>query len=440
MGGEHSADFGKRSVGIIADQYDEFFYYGGFGLTSIGGTREVKDVPRNFLANDEAKKFLNFNEDIASFSGTLKSGEYYTREIDGKSASRVIYTPAITHPRVAFSTSCVAFAVDFFGKALGAPNAMAPAAQIWPWKTFFNAIGLLAFFAFLASFALAMLGTSYFKSLATAEPVAPPPNPSARGKAWFWGSAAAAAAFSGLSFGFILDKMVTKKAISGLFPQTSTLAIGIWCVVCAAFAVLLLWLYYARFGRENDGSLRERGVALPRGTFWKTVLLALLTLGVAFAVLFFADYFFKADFRFFVIALRAFKAPTALVVLRFVPFFLVFYVINSVSINCFNYNDLGKNGWANILAVSIFNALGLVVYDAIQYGAFFSDGKPPFRGTLGLSISGIWAYPAMFFLFVTPFVTRAIYKHTKNPYIGGIINAVVVAAMCCANTATVLAS
>ena len=39
---------------------------------------------------------------------------------------------------------------------------------------------------------------------------------------------------------------------------------------------------------------------------------------------------------------------------------------------------------------------------------------------------------------MTPLVTRFIYKHTKNPYVGGIINAVVVTAMCVANTTTVL--
>lgn len=439
-GADHRGDFGGRSVGIIADQYDEFFFYGGFGLTSIGGTRDVKDVPRNFIGNEEAKNFLNFNEGAAGFAGEPKSGNYYSKDVNGTNAYRVIFTPAITHPQVAFSSSCVASAIDFFGKALSVSNSIAAGNQVWQWKTLFNAIGLLAFFAFLGAFTVVMLDSRYFENLKAADVVAPLPSPAGGRKRWFWGTAFLAALFSGLSFYVILDKVVIKKTIIGFFPQTSTLAIGLWCVASGLFSVLLLWLSY-RFGAKDSRiSLSERGVTLRQGTFWKTILLAALTLCAGLGILFFADYFFKADFRFFVIALRAFKAPTALITLRFLPFFLVFYVINSVSINCFNYNELGKKGWANIATLSLFNALGLIAYDIIQYASFSANGKPPFRGTLGLSISGIWAYPAIFFLLVTPFVSREIYKRTKNPYIGGIINAVIVAVMCCANTATVLGS
>lgn len=36
-------------------------------------------------------------------------------------------------------------------------------------------------------------------------------------------------------------------------------------------------------------------------------------------------------------------------------------------------------------------------------------------------------------MLVTPFVTRAIYKKTRNPYLGGIINAVIITIMTCVN-------
>ncbi len=439
-GVDHRGDFGSRNVGIVADQYDEFFFYGGFGLTSIAGTPDVKDVPRNFLKNNEAKNFLNFNEGAAGFKGEPKSDTYYSKNINGTTANRVMYTPAITHPRVTFSSVCVSHAVDFFEKSLGAPRPIASNNQIWLWKTAFNTIGLIGFFMFLAAFTIVMLGSRYFECLKTAETAQPIARPAGKGKAWFWGTLIISALFSGYSFKVILDKILTKKTIIGFLPQTSTLSVGIWCVVCGIFAVILMWLFYNYYGKSNGISVQERGVMMGKEIFWKTIWLALLTICVAFGILFFADYFFKADFRFYVVALRTFKSDTALIALRFLPFFLVFYVINSISINCFNYNELGGKKWVNIVVLAIFNALGVIGYDIIQYGTFFANGKTAFRGTLGLGISGIWAYPTIFFLFATPFITRAIYKHTKNPYIGGIINAIVVTIMCCANTATVLGS
>lgn len=437
-GVDHRGDLGSRNVGIIADQYDEFFFYGGLGLSSIAGTPNVKDVPRNFIHSDDAKSFLNFNENAATFNGEAKAGVYYTKDMNGTTASRIIYTPAITHPQVPFSTQCVSYAIDFFNKSLGAPLPISAGNQIWYWKTLFNALGLIGFFIFLASFTVTMLKSKFFESLKVSEPVEAAESPTGKGKAWFWGMLIVSALFSGYSFMVILDKILTKKPISSFFPQTSTLSLGIWCVVCGAFAVILMLLYYRFYGKGNGLSASECGITLRKGTFGKTILLSLLTVGVALGILFFADYFFKTDFRFFVIALRPFKAPLALVTLRFLPFFLVFYVINSVSINCFNYNKIGVKKWVNIVVIALFNALGLIGYNIIQYGAFFSTGKTAFRGTLGLGISGIWAYCAIFYLLVTPFVTRAIYKRTKNPYIGGIINAVFVTIMCCANTATVL--
>ena len=439
-GAEHSADYGSRDIGIIADKYDEFFYYGGFGITSIGGTRDVQGLPRDFISNNEVKNFLNFNEGADTFQGTAESGKYYTKDIDGKNVIRMIYTPNITHPEVAFSTSCVATAINFFNQSLGAPQSIDANNQVWPWKTMFNAIGLIAFFLFLASFAIVLLGTKYFEKLKVAETVKPLAKPAGKGKVWFWAMLALSALFSGYSFMVILDKVVTKKTISSLLPQTSTLSIGLWAVACGVFAAILLVIYYFAYGKKNGFSLSERGVTLRKGTFWKTIVLALTTLVAAMGILFFADYFFKADFRFYVIALRAFKSGTALIALKFLPFFLVFYIINSIAINSFNDNTIGGKNWVNITIVALFNALGLIVYDIIQYSTFYATGKLAFYSTLGLSISGIWAYPAIFVLFVTPFVTRAVYKRTNNPYIAGIINAAIVTIMLCANTATVLFS
>ena len=44
-----------------------------------------------------------------------------------------------------------------------------------------------------------------------------------------------------------------------------------------------------------------------------------------------------------------------------------------------------------------------------------------------------WMVAPLVPMLVTPFVTRAIYKKTRNPYLGGIINAVIITIMTCVN-------
>jgi len=149
-------------------------------------------------------------------------------------------------------------------------------------------------------------------------------------------------------------------------------------------------------------------------------------------ILFFADFFFLTDFRIWVLTLKAFEADKVILALKYLPFFLLFYVVNSVSVNCFNFNTIGKK--FNIYILSVANILGAVGFIAIQYGTFYSTGLLKWYATEGQRISGIWLYPALVYLFVTPILSRFVFKKTKNPYLFAIISAILITIMGVANT------
>jgi len=448
-GVNHQADFGSRDLGILASQYDEFFYitteqsdvYVQKGLPGADDGNTVQTNPaRDFIYSSEAKNFLNFNDGADGFEGTPVAGQYYTKDFDGKTASRVIYTPAITHPTVAFSGECVADAVEFFENALGAPNPIAPTSQTWQIKAAFNLVGLVGFFIVLGAFPIVMLDSRLFESLKAKEKVVALPAPVGKGKVWFWIPFVVSAVFSALSYYYIIGVLTDKQTKVAFFPQTSSLAIGLWATACGLLALIIMVLYYKRYGKANGFSLAGRGVIIEKGNILKTILLAVFTICFAMGILWFADYFFKTDFRFFVLTYRVFNSQTALVILRFLPFFLIFYVLNSVSLNCFNYVENGKKEGVNLLIVSVFNAIGVLVYNVIQYGVQRITGSLAFGKTLGECISGIWVYPTAFFLLVTPVISRAVYKKTNNPYIAGIINAFAVTIFLVAQSVTILPS
>lgn len=421
-GVDHSADLDGRYVGIIADKYDEFFYW----TVDENGN---DTVPLQFLTTPDAKNFVNFNNGYEGVEDVVP-GQYY--EQDG--LFRVIWQPDCTHPWVHFSATSVGHGIQFFEDAFGAPNPIAANNQVWQWKTTFNFAGLVGIIMFVLSFICVMLDTKYFSVLKAESEPQPVTVNDGKGKLWFWIPLVLCAAFSGLSYYWTITNVYSKT--TKFFVQTGPLTTGVWCVLSGIFCLVILLVYYYCFGKKNGFVPAERGVTISLSKLWRTVVLAVLTTGLAFLILFCADYFFKSDFRLWVLTLKAFDADKVIIGLRYLPLFLCFYIINSVSINCFNFNNIG--GKLNILIMSIFNCLGALVFVAIQYGTFFATGALKWYSTEGYRISGIWLYPAIIYLFVTPFMTRFIYKKTKNPYLCAIVNAILITMMCVANTTTVL--
>lgn len=425
LGNDHSDDFGDRDVGIIADKYDEFFFW-------TEGENGETVAPRDFLSTNDAKNFVNFNQGADGVDGDVVPGQYY----ENGDAFRVIYQPDCTHPQVHFSGECVGYGIGFFQDALGAPNPLPASDQVWQVKTAFNFIGLVGIVLFLVSFVLVMLEVPFFASLKEKELVQPM-SVDGGGKLWFWISLVCCAIVSGVSYMWAIQNVYSKTTVA--FPQTGPLTMGVWCVLSGVFALILLIIYAFTYGKSHGFSAAARGITMSWGKLLRTILLALLAVTLAFLILFFADYFFKTDFRLWVLTLKAFDADKVLIALRYLPLYLIYYIINSVAVNCFNYNTIGgKKGFGNILILAVFNILGALGFLAIQYGTFFSTGLLKWYATEGLRISGIWLYPAVVYLFVTPILSRVVYKRTKNPYLFAIISAILITMMAVANTTTIL--
>lgn len=428
LGGDHAGEYGSRSVGIIADKYDEFFFY----TYNDDGT--LKSAPKDFTYTDDARNFLNFNEGAEGLP-EVKVDQLYTRNIDGVDAYRVLHTPVMIHPWVPFSKACVQYGVEFFETVLGAPNPIPAGSQVWQIKTLFNTAGIAGFVMFFMSLLFVLLDTHAFESLKVPTRVEARAVSDKGGKLWFWGCLAAAALFSGISYRSVY-KFVYGNS-NDFFPQPGVLTIGVWSAMCGVFAVVLMVLYYQLYGKKHGASLRQLGITMPGKQMLKTIALAILVIYAAYSVVFLADYFFKTDFRLWVIAIRHFGVDKFWIALRFMPFFLVYYITSSISVNCFNYNSIGgKIG--NIIILGFANILAPIMILVMQYGTFFITGLPLWFATEGDRMCGIWLFPVVVFLFGAAWLSRMVYKRTNNPYLSGIINAAIVTFISCANTTTLM--
>ena len=155
--------------------------------------------------------------------------------------------------------------------------------------------------------------------------------------------------------------------------------------------------------------------------------------------MFVEDYFFYADFRLWTLAIKAFELP----ILRYLPYILLFftyYIAVSVATNCFNYNTIG--GKANAVICAIFSAIPALVLPWIQYITYYTKNHLLWAQTSMSSpnypMFVLWLFPIVLILFGTTLISRYIYRSTKNPYIAGIINALIVGIITITNTCSII--
>ena len=429
--GEYINAYGNRDTGIVAAQYDEFF------MSDVDENENVT-AQRDYLQYKNAQSFLYFGTDPSGKE--LRQAEtMYAQNIEGEEAVRVIYNPAIIHPWSHFSQQSTKAAIEFFDKTLNAPLPLASTNQIWQIKEAFNLLGLIGFAIFVVNFTILMVFTPFFSVLKAEAPVQPRPF-TGNGKAWFWGSISLAALFGTVVYLPILQGVKAFTTFADPVGQSSPWGVSCWAAACGLFAILMITIILHRNGKKDGINLVERGVKMPISKLAKTVLLAVIVVAVSYAFVFFADYFFKADFRIWVLAVKAFDSSKLFIALfPYMVFFLIYYIANSVAVNSFNYNTLGikegKGAWVNTAVLALFNSLPAIILVALQYSRFFSTGFLLFKNNMN-NMFIVWLFPIIVILAAAAVISRKIYRATNNPYLPGIINGVIITLIACSNTLT----
>ena len=427
--GAYTDIYGTRDAGIVADQYDEFFF------RSYDANGVAITAPRDYIGTPNAQSFLHYGVDPTTVSDTRTQDTVYTDGTSG--AMRVVYTPAQTHPWGPFSKTTTTHVLDFFNESFGAPNPIASGSQVWQVKEGFNLLGLIGFGIFLVAFAKALLFTRAFAGLRYT-PTEQLAGTSRKGLAWFWGGLAVSALFSGWSY-IVLSQTpevsgVAYNAIDFFLKQGAVYFIALWAAINGVAGLIIMTISYLLFGRRNGQSLRAVGILPGWKKFFHGIGLALVVVIAAFSIVAVVDYFFKTDFRIWVIAVKAFTPDKIGIALAYLPFYVVYFFANSIAVNGFNRFTLRGKEWINTAIVALFNSLAPIVLVAVQYITFANTGElvPGFGG-----IFSIWLFPVIVILAVSAIISRKIYRVTNNPYIGGFINAAVVVLISVTNTLTV---
>lgn len=428
--GNYVNAYGNRNVGVIAVQYDEFFHK---WVDESGIARQAP----YYMGSPTAQAFLHFGVDPTGLD-KRDAYTYYSETVDGEECFHVIYRPNVIHPWSHFSAKSETCVIDFFTKALNAPNPIDSSNQVWQWKEAFNFVGLVALAIFICAFGTLMLFTPTFESLRAKEVIQPAKLADNKAKFWFWGSLAAGVLFSCLIY-INAVAFGNTKAVS----QTEAMGLGVWSTLCGLFTILSMVVFYQCYGKKHGMNLAELGVKMPLKKLGLSILLGVIIAVMAYVCVFTADYFFYADFRIWTLAIKAFEAP----ILKYLPYgllFVAFYIASSVANNCFNYNEIGGKSWVNTIIVALFTALPAIILPAIQYTTYFTQ-KHMMWQQMALGANNVnppmyvlWLFPIILILFASTVINRVLYKVTKNPYVGGVVNVIMVTLLTITNTCTTL--
>ena len=95
---------------------------------------------------------------------------------------------------------------------------------------------------------------------------------------------------------------------------------------------------------------------------------------------------FKADFRIWTFAFKTFDGNLVGAILRYLPTFLLFYIVSTVSITV-NTNTEKTQGLKGYLLAMALNAGGAFLWAVGQYGILFMKGEAMIPGSAGAAFS-----------------------------------------------------
>jgi dienelactone hydrolase len=406
-------------LGVIMGKYDEFFAAAGHSGAKL-------------LSSDLARSLLAVQTGIQQ-TDALEEGKVYTNPNNGYILA--MYNPRETHAQNHFSMKSAGDAVRFFQETLPAPTPLAPGNQTWWLKELFNLVGLVGFFMFLVPFADLLLSLDFFRELRAAGVTPVPALQPGKERRRFVTSIVVnvllcvVLIFPMMMGGYLL-------LISKWLPQDTSGGIGLWSAACGLVGLLTL-----RIGSGKlKGRAKEFGVSISWRAFWKTALLAVTVLSAAYVLLFFADYFYQTDFRIWSFDLRIFSAAKIWVAIKYLPLFLVYYIINSlmVSRNTFANWSESKQTWMAVL----FNMLTPVVFVAVSFLPLlfneFTFWGLLLKGDALLASAGalvpILMIPFVPILGIAAYLGIKLYRLTGNIWLAGLLNALLITMITVANT------
>lgn len=411
---------------ISVDKYDEFdtVYFSSYNIleTDLGKSLVQKYYPEFDEAVIPEGQWYSFDGPIdAPAEGEAVSVD---------SAFRMV-NPPITHPMYHFTKTGTAITIDGFYSAFGTPSGAETIGvddQVWQFCVVFEVLGLIGFFMMMFPLVVLLSRTKTFSKIVRKDVAETLPSVKSASE---WPvliiSLVVLAVFSFFSYIKLYPAGGRLVNTSIYIANDVANGIGVWSLVCGLFVILVMLAGYGvkrLFNRKNSVALSgpfAAGAMSSVSQFMLTVVFSFTVVIIMFIPVYIARYVFAADFRIcslVVTAPQLDKIPV--VVCKYMPMWLLFYVPNAIMNANTRYKDLPD--WLTTLICAIGNCIAVVIFIIIQYSTLYKTGAL-WNPTCGMA--GIVAFAVAPCLFFAAFSARFIYNKTKNAWAAGMINGIV---------------
>jgi pimeloyl-ACP methyl ester carboxylesterase len=383
-----------RNLALVFSKYDEF-------SALMWGTGRAMDV------GDSSKLQTVFN------TGSRVTADKQYGEI-GPGTARILHQPATTHPGDHLSPTAIGHATDWFAKTLNGGTPKPASDQIWVWKEFGTAIGLIGFVMLLLGTFDLLIRMPVFAALrgvpvATAERRV---GPWRRRFAW-------ATLVPALLFFPVFSGLYLLSSQLPYFPQVVTTQVAVWALAGAGIA----WMQM-----RKDRSQAK----LPTAHWALAAALAAASLALCYAALILIDAVFATDLRFWIVAI---KVPAEhhwrIIFLYIVPITAAFLVTTRTITGALTVTAdsvTARYIWAILAMTGGFLLLLIPVY-----GYFFASGNlvtafDPLSTVIALQFVPVLALLAVISIFT--------WHRTGDHRVGALIAGIFVTLYVVAGTAT----
>lgn len=404
--------------------------------------------------------YASSNTPVTTSIDDIKYDYGYGNMEDG--TYRIIHREKTNHCFEMYDSLSISNSISFFTETLGFGTDTAATSHTWFGKEFSNGLALIAAMTLLVSLCSMLLDTPFFatirtkrtkrvaaaykegngdavdealsngtyKQLIEGKPLKRKPA-NAADKILFWIPMIITAIIACLDYIPLANLSIewlpdaASNTFTFFFPARMVNAVLFWAVVNGTIGLIIFFgtlLIKNAVRAEKDWSQLE-----PLKINWLQLLKLLLLAVILFVAYYGIDHLciavFHEDFRFMLISASSITPRYAVTWLMYIPLFFIFYIQNSIRVNC-GIGFEGFKEWKVLLIGALANSLGLVFILVVNYFAYFTTGSV-FYGYMGAG-NEVWLYinmvfPLIVMMALLPIMNRLFYKKTHSVYLGAII-------------------
>lgn len=374
-----------RNLSVVFSKYDEFSQL----MWAVDRAQDVAISPKL--------------QAVFGATDAVVPGQIYGDIASG--TARQLQQPNTTHPGDHLSPEAIGYSIDWFAQTLEGAKAIPSSDQIWLWKEVGTLIALAGFVVLLAGTFDMLLAAPAFASLRNS-PVA---IAYAKRTPKWWLVFAISAFVPVLTYYLFFGWGASLLPASAVLPQTITSQIAFWAVLNGAIVFAV-------------GSVLKGDKVSARGDIWRSLLIALATVGIGYLFVIAADFLFKIDFRFWVVALKPMSLLQLKIALVYVLPFTLFFVLALRGLHT-GMSVAGDNRLVQYLSNIGAMALGFLVFLAFQYGTLLISGH---LFSINEPLNTVIAMQFLPLLAIVAFLSTFAYRRTSSYLPGAFINALFV--------------